>query len=87
MKESEIHQLAQHLIKAYQDKNLKSMQKYGNQLAEPLRDVYYSHPEFLKEPDIRAANRIVQKLTRAQYLKKRKVREISGGLPSLGKRR
>jgi hypothetical protein len=65
----------------------RALKKVGNQLAGPLRSSYYFNPLLLKEPEVRTANRIVMKLARVQYLKQTKPREVSGGLPGLGRRR
>ncbi len=86
MKEKTLKKLAELLLKAEKDNEIKLMVRYANDLQPALKYAYFD-PYLLRDPILGPANRIVRKLQRAEMLKNSDVKIFSGGLPSLGKRR
>lgn len=76
------------LLKAKDEKNFKLALKIAKDLAPKLKEAYFSSPELLQDDTIKAANTYIQKLQRAQYIKKPKNPQIyRAGSPGLGKKK
>ena len=75
------------LLQAKQDGDFKKVLSLGKRLASTIDKPNYLDPELFKDPDVRAARRLIRQLKRAEYIKKPKNPKVyRGGAPGQGKR-
>jgi hypothetical protein len=80
--------LCRALNQACAEKNLREEIKIGRQLSPILESAYYNYPELFQDKDAKAAQKIIRRLSRAQYIKRPKHPVIyHGGSPGLGKKK
>lgn len=77
----------QALCQAYKGKEHQGAVKIARQLVQVLGEASSTHPELLEDKNVKAAQSIIRRYIRAQYIKPPKgLITYSGGAPGLGKR-